>query len=233
MYLSLCSVSVIGPRNLREKKSNQDAVMHRFWKKNWCIVVCDGMGSKPLSHIGSSLACRSVCDVLKHCDFSLAEKEVAKKIYLHWLKLLKEKNILPCDAATTCLFAWGNGEGEVRLFQLGDGAIYYQAESFGHVSLKSDDLFSNQTNALGYSKKWDDWAYKKIHLTSQKHGIVLLTDGISDDLFNEQLFTSTLIQKATLQSVRRIKKYIQHELHHWPTPQHSDDKSIGIVFWKK
>lgn len=232
MYLSLCSVSVIGPRNLREKKPNQDAVMHRFWKKNWCIAVCDGMGSKPLSHIGSALACQSVCDVLKQLDFSLAEKEVAKKIYLHWLRLLKEKNILPTDAATTCLFAWGNREGEVRLFQLGDGAIYYQTESFGQVSLKSDDLFSNQTNALGYSKKWDDWAYKRIHLISPEHGIVLLTDGISDDLFNEQLFTSMLIEKATLQSVRRIKKYIKHELHHWPTPQHSDDKSIGIVFWK-
>ena len=65
---------MIGPRNLREKKSNQDAVMHRFWNKNWCIAVCDGMGSKPLSHIGSTLACQSVCNVLKHCDFSLAEK---------------------------------------------------------------------------------------------------------------------------------------------------------------
>jgi len=170
---------------------------------------------------------------LKYCDFSLAEKEVAKKIYMYWLKLLKEKNILPTDAATTCLFAWGNRQGKVRLFQLGDGAIYYQSDNFGHVGVKSDDLFSNQTNALGYSKKWDDWAYKEINLTHQNHGIVLLTDGISDDLFNEQLFTSTLIQKATLQSVRRIKKYIQHELHHWPTPQHSDDKSIGIVFWKK
>lgn len=233
MYLSLCSVSVIGPRNLREKKLNQDAVMHRFWKNNWCIAVCDGMGSKPLSHIGSSLACQSVYEVLKHCDFSLAEKEVAKKIYIYWLKLLKDKNILPTDAATTCLFAWGNRQGNVRLFQLGDGAIYYQSESFGHVGVKSDDLFSNQTNALGYSKKWDDWSYKEIDLTDPNHGIILMTDGISEDLLNEQLFTSMLIQKATLHSVRRLKKYIQHELIHWPTPQHSDDKSIGIVFWKK
>lgn len=224
---------MIGPRNLREKKLNQDAVMHRFWKNNWCIAVCDGMGSKPLSHIGSSLACQSVYEVLKHCDFSLAEKEVAKKIYMYWLKLLKDKNILPTDAATTCLFAWGNRQGNVRLFQLGDGAIYYQSESFGHVGVKSDDLFSNQTNALGYSKKWDDWSYKEIDLTDPNHGIILMTDGISEDLLNEQLFTSMLIQKATLHSVRRLKKYIQHELIHWPTPQHSDDKSIGIVFWKK
>ena len=224
---------MIGPRNLREKKLNQDAVMHRFWKNNWCIAVCDGMGSKPLSHIGSSLACQSVYEVLKHCDFSLAEKEVAKKIYIYWLKLLKDKNILPTDAATTCLFAWGNRQGNVRLFQLGDGAIYYQSESFGHVGVKSDDLFSNQTNALGYSKKWDDWSYKEIDLTDPNHGIILMTDGISEDLLNERRFTSALIQKATLHSVRRLKKYIQHELIHWPTPQHSDDKSIGIVFWKK
>ncbi|OFE43971.1 PP2C family serine/threonine-protein phosphatase [Acinetobacter towneri] len=224
---------MIGPRNLREKKLNQDAVMHRFWKNNWCIAVCDGMGSKPLSHIGSSLACQSVYEVLKHCDFSLAEKEVAKKIYMYWLKLLKDKNILPTDAATTCLFAWGNRQGNVRLFQLGDGAIYYQSESFGHVGVKSDDLFSNQTNALGYSKKWDDWSYKEIDLTDPNHGIILMTDGISEDLLNERRFTSALIQKATLHSVRRLKKYIQHELIHWPTPQHSDDKSIGIVFWKK
>lgn len=128
---------------------------------------------------------------------------------------------------------WGNRQGKVRLFQLGDGAIYYQSDNFGHVGVKSDDLFSNQTNALGYSKSRDDWAYKEINLTHQNHGIILMTDGISEDLLNEQLFTSAIDSKSDIEQCKAIKKYIQHELIHWPTPQHSDDKSIGIIFWKK
>lgn len=234
MYLSICSATVAGPRNIRDNKLNQDAVIQRFWGNYWCIAVCDGMGSKPFAERGSTLACQSIYKVLKSCeDFDLCEKIIAKQIYLYWLRLLKDKNIPPSDAATTCLFAWGNKLGEVRLFQLGDGAIYYQTDHFGQVAVKNLDLFSNQTNALGYSKSWNDWSYKKVFLNQNHHGIGIMTDGVSDDLQNEQHFLSFLIKNAQLKNYRLMKKNIKNELLNWSTPQHSDDKSIGLICWKR
>ncbi|MDM1018749.1 PP2C family serine/threonine-protein phosphatase [Acinetobacter sp. VNK23] len=232
MKLTIYSATVTGPRHRQANQPNQDAILHRIWSQHWLMVVCDGLGSKPFAHIGSHLACKAVHDTLRDCNFTLPERDIAKAVYRTWLGYLKQSNIHPTDAATTCLFAWGNALGEVRLFQLGDGAIYYQTQTFGQVLVKSDYLFSNQTNALGFSKRWEDWGYKMIYFTQPDHSIALMTDGISDDLVNEQDFLTTMLRTLKSKNFRQAKKYLQHELHHWQTPQHGDDKSIGLIYWK-
>jgi len=60
-----------------------------------------------------------------------------------------------------------------------------------------------------------------------------MTDGVSDDLQNEQHFLSFLIKNAQLKNYRLMKKNIKNELLNWSTPQHSDDKSIGLICWKR
>lgn len=232
MNIAIRSATVKGPKHHLDNKPNQDAILHRVWQQNWLMVVCDGMGSRSYADIGSRLACKAVYTTVRSCDFAIHERELAKMVYINWLALLKEIHIHPTDAATTCLFAWGNTSGAVRLFQLGDGAIYYQTETFGQVKVKPDDLFSNQTDTLGFSKSWRDWGYQMVYFTQPDHSIVLMTDGISDDLINEQDFLSTMVKTLKSKNFRQSKKYLRHELHHWQTPQHSDDKSIGLIYWK-
>lgn len=232
MGITICAATVKGPKHVRDGQPNQDAIFYRKWHQYWLMVVCDGMGSKPYAHVGSRLACKAVDAAVQSCDFYTPERDLAKMVYINWLRYLEENGIQPTDAATTCLFAWGHALGAVRLFQLGDGEIFYQTDSFGRVKIKSDHLFSNQTDALGFSKSWNDWGYKMIYFTHPSHSVVLMTDGISDDLVNEKDFLSTMVQVLKGKKFRQSKKYLQHELHHWQTPQHSDDKSIGLIYWK-
>ncbi|ENU33299.1 PP2C family serine/threonine-protein phosphatase [Acinetobacter parvus] len=232
MNIAICAATVKGPKHHRDGQPNQDAIFYRVWQQYWLMVVCDGMGSKPYAHLGSHLACKAVYATVKNCDFAIPERELAKMVYLKWLAYLKEIHIQPKDAATTCLFAWGDSLGAVRLFQLGDGAIYYQTETFGQVKVKADDLFSNQTDALGFSKSWQDWGYQMIYFTQAHHRVALMTDGMSDDLVDEQEFLATMVDILKGKNFRQAKKYLQHELHHWQTPKHSDDKSIGFIYWK-
>lgn len=234
MNVNISIATVRGPKNHRESKHNQDAILKRVWRDHWLVVVCDGMGSRPYASLGSHLACKAVCTTLRETNFNEPEKSVVKRIYQQWLMYLKDHlpHTPPKDAATTCLFAWGDSSGKVRLFQLGDGAIYYMTDTFGVNHEKSDNMFGNETTALGYSIRWQDWTYREIQLDFGAT-ITLMTDGISDDIDEPQQFLDFLSDKFIAISPRQGKKYLINELNNWQTPHHSDDKSIGVIIWKK
>ncbi len=234
MNIETFIASVPGPKNIRENKKNQDATLNRTWKKEWLVVVCDGMGSKPYASIGSHLACQAVYNTVRTSSFDIPEKELVKKVYQSWLSYIQKLSpkIKAKDAATTCLFAWGDYSGKTRLLQLGDGAIFYKNDTFDSIHKKSDEMFSNETTALGYSTLWSDWQYKELYLKAGST-IILMSDGISDDLGNPEEFMNFIQVKFSKISPHQGKKYLINELNHWQTPHHSDDKSIGIIIWNK
>jgi len=234
MNVDTFTASVQGPKNMREGKKNQDAILKRVWKSEWLVVVCDGMGSKPYASIGSYLACQAVYNAVHSSNFDIPEKELVKKLYQNWLSYLQKirPKIKTKDAATTCLFAWGDHSGKTRLLQLGDGAIFYQDNTFGSIHKKSDEMFGNETTALGYSTQWSDWQYQELCLKAGS-AIILMSDGISDDLDNPEEFMRFIQAKFSKTSPHQGKKYLTNELNHWQTPHHSDDKSIGIIIWNK
>ena len=199
------------------------------------VVVSDGMGSRPHADIGAQQACLAVCASIQRSTFDRHERELIQEIYQNWLWRLSQHcpPINPRDAAATCLFAWGRENGETRLFQLGDGAILYQTETFGQLVTRDTTQFSNETTALGISKKWSDWSYQAIKLRQLGHSVSLMSDGISDDLIHEEGFLAMLGERLRPKSPRQGKRWIQRELNKWKTPQHSDDKSLGFVYWMK
>lgn len=227
------AASVTGPRHLNEQQVNQDAILRRCWSKQWLVVVSDGMGSRPHADIGAQQACLAVCASVQRSSFDRHERELIQEIYQNWLWRLSQYSPLihPKDAAATCLFAWGRHTGETRLFQLGDGAIFYQTEIFGKLVTRDAAQFSNETTALGISKKWSDWSYSYIKLYEPNHSIALMSDGISDDLIDEEGFLAMLGKRIGSKSPRQGKRWMQRELNNWKTPQHSDDKSLGFVYW--
>ena len=64
MSIRHLSVSVIGPGHLLNGQANQDSVLVKRVPNGWLAVVCDGMGSKPHSDIGSRQACRAALPTL-------------------------------------------------------------------------------------------------------------------------------------------------------------------------
>ena len=74
------NVSVIGPGHIINGQPNQDSTLVKRVPSGWLAVVCDGMGSKPHSDVGSRLACLAAFDVIKAVDFSIESKALIKRI---------------------------------------------------------------------------------------------------------------------------------------------------------
>lgn len=223
--------SVMGPAHVVSGLPNQDSMFIRNSKKFWLAVVSDGMGSRPHAHIGSRLACKAAFDVTQQLDFSTPDRILVERIYQRWLQLLG--NFSPNDAVATFLMAWGKPNGECRLFQLGDGAVlYHQNETKQLLMSKSEGTFSNETTGLGLSKKWSDWNCKKIKLKKSGQGLILMTDGISDDIDDLDDFSLALFDELKGKSKRNGKRWITRELEAWPTPHHTDDKTIAVIYRK-
>lgn len=218
-------VSVIGPVHVHSNTPNQDAVMISKVPTGWVACVCDGMGSRKNSDIGSRLACEVVSKVVKKSVFTISDKELIKLVYQTWLDSLEATK--PNDAITTCLFAWLSHYGEVRTFQLGDGLILPYSKI---QSDKNGDGFGNETTGLGKSKYFSDWITDKYHLGNNTF-IALMTDGISEDLQNgaETDFVLEIINQSKAKSARQFKFWLKNELKNWATPYHTDDKSLAIL----
>ena len=224
--LKLIKTSVIGPGHIVDALPNQDAVGHYVDKDYWAIIVCDGMGSRPLAHIGARTAIIAIKKILRCSLFNATAKSVISDFYNHWIKALKDMNIHPNDAVTTALIAWGDHQGNYRTFQLGDGIICTPSR----VSTQAlNDDFSNVTTGLGLSKKFSDWSIGEGTLSNEGYGILLASDGISEDIVDHCAFTQALMEYSKNKSPRRIKKHLKHMLVSWPTPNHTDDKSLTMV----
>ncbi|MFT6906428.1 MAG: serine/threonine protein phosphatase PrpC [Oleiphilaceae bacterium] len=224
--LKLIKTSVIGPGHVRDALPNQDAVGHFINENHWAIIICDGMGSRPYADIGASTAVNSIKHVLKHSPFNILAKSVISDFYQHWLNTLKQRGIRPKDAVTTVLIAWGNHQGDFRTFQLGDGVICTPSRV---VTPISTDEFSNLTTGLGLSKQFSDWSVCQGILSKEGNGILLMSDGISEDIAEHCPFAQALIAYSRNKSSRRIKHHLKNMLIHWPTPHHTDDKSLTMV----
>ena len=220
--------SVRGPTHQRLGQPNQDAVLTRRWRRQWLMVVCDGMGSRPYADVGSKMACYAVRDTVLQSHFAISDRDLIQAVYKNWLDRLG--SIKPNDAITTCLFAWGLSTGETRLFQLGDGAIMYQTDHHVRLNQRPTQNFSNETTGLGLSRKYSDWITERIYLQKADQGVVLMTDGISDDLVGEESFLAELQPSLVKRSARMSKRWLVNQLMNWSTPHHTDDKTIAFIY---
>ena len=59
-----------------------------------------------------------------------------------------------------------------------------------------------------------------------------MTDGISDDLTQTGGFVRDMIEQMKNMGSRYGKEWIRRELEAWPTPSHTDDKTIALIFRK-
>lgn len=223
--------SVIGPGHIAAGKPNQDAwlAFHHAWGDG--IVVSDGLGSKPFSDFGSRAACLAVARAVHACrgkagmDYAFISDRIKSK----WLSL-----IMPLDArdcAATCVFAFRVNDGMVRMGMLGDG-LASVVKTDGSVITLSDDKsegFSNITAALSANVIMKDWRWLSVP-EAICQSIVLCTDGVADDLTDVNGFVKEFAEAhrrlSSLSAVSRTRE----ALHNWPTPKHSDDKTIACLF---
>ena len=177
MRLAASGARVIGPVHLQDGVVNQDAIGVYGVRQGWCIAVCDGLGSRRLSHIGSSKAARLV---KQHARQALAAsaQTLGEAIRLSWLDHFGPRYR---DYETTCLWAQVDARGRGQAGQIGDGLLLLKSRGAFRVVSAARQGFGNQTDTLAQADE-GLWQTCEFELVLPGDGVLLMTDGISDDL---------------------------------------------------
>lgn len=230
MRFIACGASVNGPRHLDLGESNQDAMALTGCRGGWIAAVADGLGSRARSDVGARSACQVSRRILRAASSSFNLPATLPLIHQQWLEAIEPTT--PRDAATTLLFGRVTAEGDVRAAQLGDGLLLVRcAGEFRRVT-PDRTAYGNQTWALESTHVQDKWNTTQGRLTEPGDGVVLMTDGVADDLEPAQLadFFDALYQDLSTRNRRRGRRWLQSELNDWATPLHSDDKTLAAIF---
>jgi hypothetical protein len=189
--------------------------------------VADGLGSRPLSHIGSLKAVQLFRQLDRQRQ-GIPPGEVIPALRDAWLAHFGDRYRAH---ETTCLWARVDASGQGAAGQVGDGLLLVRNQGVFQVLTVQRQGFGNQTNTL--AQACTPGCYSTVlELSQPGDGVLLMTDGISDDLIPEQLepFFDAIYQRQLRCSKRRMRQWLTRELHSWSTPRHGDDKSIAGIF---
>jgi hypothetical protein len=230
MRFVACGASVIGPRHLDLDEPNQDAMALKGCRDGWIAAVADGLGSRVHSDLGARNACQVSQRILRAASRSFDLPATLPLIHQQWLESVAQTTAR--DAATTLLFSRVTAEGDVHAAQLGDGLLLVKCAGEFHRVTPVRTSYGNQTWALASTHMQDKWSMTQGRLTEPGDGVILMTDGVADDLEPALLahFFNALYYDLSSKNRRRGRRWLQAELNDWATPLHSDDKTLVAIF---
>ena len=229
-------VTTIGPLHIKSGLPNQDAMLSKKYKWGEIIAVSDGVGSRARSDIGSKAICWSVVQaskiLFKSKKIKIENIQIEEFLrLLHSIWLVKIYPYSPKECSATCLFTIRNAD-KLLLEQLGDGLIVATSTNSNSEILNDDkeDSFSNVTYSAGSNFNFEQWKYTILD-ANEYNSVLLCTDGISDDLISgsECDFAKGLYESYGNCKPRKRYYEILHWLKNWPTPKHTDDKTIACL----
>lgn len=227
MRLLAGGASVRGPAHQQEGVPNQDALCVSGIRGGWCLAVADGLGSRPLSHIGSHKAVQLFKQFARQRQ-DMSHDAVGSDLRDAWLAHFGERYRAH---ETTCLWAKVDASGRGVVGQVGDGLLLVRSQGVFRMLTGRREGFFNQTATLAQADS-QDCCSAELDLSRPGDGVLLMTDGISDDLIPEQLepFFDAIYQCHLRCSKRRMRQWLTRELKDWSTPSHGDDKTIAGIF---
>lgn len=219
--------SICGQRHMRLGEPSQDAWRAYHDSRVDLVVVCDGLGSLPLSGPGARMACLAAEFAARELgkNARLNPANFTALLHSRWLGLVGRGAAADCGC--TCLFALANKD-ELVLGQLGDGMI----ATVGGKPF----TFTHEYEFLNVTDCLEDCHYPELwHLAVLPaegiRGVVLSTDGVSADIpltsrlgMAEEFFNEFGLYPATI----RCQK-TEEALHAWPVPENTDDKTLACL----
>lgn len=233
--VSYFAASVRGPMHTALNEPNGDAWAVSQGRYGSVAVVADGVGSCSMGELGARAACKAAKKALLEWrpDFGPCDRALPCAITAAWLASLGEFD--PSDCCATCLFALWLHDGTCVLGGLGDGLAAAHTAGQGLCIPLGDrgNGFANETVALGSHCTEEAWRITQLAPTRRRRAVMLATDGISDDLLPERVgeFMDWLVRRFGRMAPRARAQALRAELMAWPTPRHSDDKTVAVL-WK-
>lgn len=225
----------IGPLHQRLGLPNQDAYHLELETEPKLIALSDGLGSKPLSHLGAQAVTRAVVRLAEHCinEVMLDPLALIELFHAYWLEELQGIDIE--QSRCTALFAIVLGE-QTFIAQLGDGdcciiTSHKNKQQVRFLTDKDDDLFANQTYSLCKELQASQWQYC-MQPTAELDACFLVSDGIADDLALEHRsgFYLELLSQYLQLTDDQVKADARRWISQWPVTGHSDDKTIVALY---
>ena len=229
MIFAACGASVVGPRHLSRSEANQDAVLLAGCRGGWLAAVADGLGSRPLSGIGAREACRAARRVLRR-EPRVAVEPLLGAVHRTWLQAIRPRSA--DSVATTLILGKVDDRGRALVAQIGDGLALVREGGRFRCLTPPREGFGNETMALTAEHRPDRWSWTRASLSQPGDGLVLMTDGVGDDLARDGLpdFMEALHRDVARRGRRRGGRWLAAELTDWATPMHGDDKSLVAIF---
>lgn len=220
--------SVAGPRHRAERKPNEDSWLGVRGAFGTLVVVSDGMGSRPEARRGARMACRAVLSAVRswHNGGARDLEDLLVSIEPVWCSLIAPSTVHDC--AATCLFALAHVRGQVHIAAIGDGlALLRTRRGLEWIVGPRSGGFANETATLGHSTSWTSRSFPR----ANGEVVVLATDGVADDLLAERIddFVQWLIDDFAGIAPSQRWRALQRELNDWPTPHHTDDKTVVVL----
>lgn len=234
--LIISGISVIGERNMKANNPNQDAFGIKLSNKTALITVADGLGSCENSNIGSEYAVNCITEWvendLEKYEFVSDEMLVIlnNKLIDRWRFKLSEVNYLTYD--TTVLYAIYI-DSNIIVGGIGDGMILCLYDDKTYDLSWGENEFSNRTVSMG-SKNSKELIRSKIISISENSlpvTVLLMTDGISDDLNekSKQELTKYLHSKLLEVGIEQLQNELIDWISNWKTQGHSDDRTLCML----
>ncbi len=88
------------------------------------------------------------------------------------------------------------------------------------------------TDALSPDITAKDWRWLSIP-EEDCRSIVLCTDGVADDLSDATSFVKEFCEAYRNLPSESASRHIEETLREWPTPRHSDDKTLACLLRKE
>lgn len=229
--VEVVACSVRGPAHIAQSEPCQDAWMTVRDKEGSLAVVCDGMGSSPQARAGARAGCIAARDTWRLWRKSKAGtgEDFIRIMESAWRLRLGE--ILPENAATTCLVYAENKFGSAFTAQLGDGLIARCDKTAATIFRTNREEFGF-TKGLGTIHKLADWSYSIGPVLTSEERLLMATDGVAEDLLPDRVadLATWIVNEISL--TNRPGLALSRELKDWPVPFHRDDKTL-LVMWKR
>lgn len=201
-------------------KVNQDSF--GFYHDDECLIVAvaDGLGSAPLSQIGSECIVETVMEVLSDPDPGDIWRQISEK----WKSSIEG----PLDQYdTTCKFICIRN-GKATVGSIGDGWIG-MLHTNGYQELENSNVFTNITESI-CSPKLMDRTYTGECDLDDIISFGISTDGFSEDFDRESRFEFLHdVCDDMSGDLRATRDAIRTALKNWPVKSNKDDKTLILV----
>lgn len=223
--------SVQGPAHRRAGTPKQDAWLGIAGRFGSLVVVADGLGSRPYSRLGALAVCRATHRAVRELA-AASEIGDADALFTrledHWHDEIAPRE--PNECSTTVSFSLVHRSGGVLLGQVGDGLVALKADGQIQPLVTERAGFGNETDGLGFDGRHPRWHSRWLPLPAIGFRVLLATDGVSDDLRPEFLGDFIAYVERELWPLTPAGRHrrLCAQLRAWPTPGHSDDKTLAL-----